>query len=72
MMAGNQFDDILDEAGVEDEGKVFLKARGITSLAIMSYVCASEQEVEDKIGLPFANGILLGTTNYKLQGQQDV
>ena len=71
-MANTLFDEILEEAGVEEEGRTFLKARGITSVAIMGYVCASEQEVHDKLGMQFVNGVTLGTTTYKLQGQQDV
>ena len=71
-MAGTVFEDILDEAGVDDECKTFLKARGITSVAIMSYVCASEQDAETKIGVPFVNGVTIRGTHYKLQGLEDV
>ena len=71
-VVGSAFDDILDEAGMDIECKTFLKARGITSVAILSYVCSSEQEVHDKLGMPFINGTRIGGTDYKLQGVEDV
>ena len=66
------FEDILDEAGCPAEGRAFLKDRGVTTAAILSFMCKSEQDVETKLVVPFINGVNLAGNQHKLVGEADV